>query len=74
MFDVKHLCPRHILVDSVEVVIIYIDIVHDYQKEAFLLYYTQDESYATCFSAKARATNSSKVFHGNRKYWQPGKY
>jgi hypothetical protein len=36
MFDVKHLCPRHILVDSVEVVIIYIDIVHAYQKEAFV--------------------------------------
>jgi hypothetical protein len=42
MVDVEHLCSPYILVDSVEVVIIYIDSVHDYQKEAFLVYYTQD--------------------------------
>jgi hypothetical protein len=26
-----------------------------------------------CFSAKAKATNSSKLFHQNRKHWTPGK-
>jgi hypothetical protein len=36
---------HYILVGSAEVVIIYIDIVHDYQK-ACVLNYTQDESSA----------------------------
>jgi hypothetical protein len=47
MFDVEHLCPHYIFVDSVEVVIIYIDIVHDCQGEVCVLNFTQDESCAT---------------------------
>jgi hypothetical protein len=61
MFDGKHLCPRHILVDSVEVVIIYIDSMRDYQKEAFLINYTQDESYAA-FRLKPKQLIPAKCF------------
>jgi hypothetical protein len=42
---VEHLCSHFVLTDSVEVVIFYVDIAHDYQKEALcILNYTQDES------------------------------
>jgi hypothetical protein len=61
MFDVKHLCPHYILIDSIELVIIYIDILHDYQKEAFVLYYAQDESCAA-FPLKSKQLISANCF------------
>jgi hypothetical protein len=52
--------------DSVEVVIMYIDIVHDYQKAALCII-------LMCFSSIVKATNSSKLFNQNSIYYTAGK-
>jgi hypothetical protein len=61
MFDVEDLRSHYVPDDSVEVVILYIGIVHAYQKASLCII-------LMCFSSIVKATNSCKLFIQNSKY------